>query len=170
MSREKQSRLDRADRRIIDELRLDGRLSVAELSRRVGISKTPCQLRLKRLLETGFIKGFRAIIDFDRIGEGHIAFAQVKLANTNEEALSAFRAAVMQVEEIEECHMIAGSFDYLLKIRTADIQGYRAVLGDRISTLPFVASTSTFVVMESLIDQGAEARYRLDKSPPQLQR
>jgi Lrp/AsnC family leucine-responsive transcriptional regulator len=166
----KQSRLDRVDRRIIDELRLDGRLSVAALSRRVGISKTPCQLRLKRLIETGFIKGFRAIIDFDRIGEGHIAFAQVKLTNTTEEALGAFRDAVMQVEEIEECHMIAGSFDYLLKIRTADIQGYRAVLGDSISTLPHVASTSTFVVMESLVDQGAEPRPRPVRSSPPLPR
>lgn len=153
--REKQDRLDRADRRIIDELRLDGRLTVAELSRRVGISKTPCQLRLKRLIESGFIRGFRAIVDFDRIGVGHIAFAQVKLANTSEEALCAFRAAVMQVEEIEECHMIAGNFDYLLKIRTADIQGYREVLGEGISSLPYVSSTSTFVVMEVIVDSNA---------------
>ncbi|NOW47483.1 Lrp/AsnC family leucine-responsive transcriptional regulator [Novosphingobium sp. SG751A] len=147
------SPIDQIDRKMIEELRVDARLSVTELSRRVGLSKTPCQIRLKRLVEDGYIRGFRAVIDPVRLGMGHIAFAEVKLSDTREKALEAFRRAVLQVEEVEECHMLASHFDYLLKVRTADITAYRAVLGEKISSLPHVASTSTFVVMETIIDQ-----------------
>jgi Lrp/AsnC family leucine-responsive transcriptional regulator len=148
-------RLDLFDRRIIDELRTDGRLPVSELARRIGLSKTPCQVRLRRLLAQGYIRGFRAVVDPIKLGAGHIAFAEVKLSDTREAALEAFRRAVLQIEEVEACHMIASSFDYLLKIRTPDILSYRMVLGEKISSLPHVASTSTFVVMETIVDSGS---------------
>jgi len=144
---------DQIDRKIIEELRVDARLSVTELARRVGLSKTPCQIRMKRLMDEGYIRSFRAVIDPVKLGMGHIAFAEVKLSDTREKALEAFRRAVLLVEEVEECHMIASNFDYLLKVRTSDIMAYRAVLGEKISSLPHVASTSTFVVMETIIDQ-----------------
>lgn len=147
--------IDQIDRRIIEQLRVDGRMSVTELAGRVGLSKTPCQVRLKRLQDEGYIRGFRAVLDPVKLGIGHIAFAEVKLSDTREAALAEFRRAVLQVREIEECHMIASSFDYLLKVRTGDIRSYRTVLGEKISSLPHVASTSTFVVMESIIDNGA---------------
>lgn len=146
------SPIDQIDRRIIEELRGDGRLSVTELARRVGLSKTPCQIRLKRLVEGGYIRGFRAVTDPVKLGLGHIAFAEVKLSDTREKALQEFGKAVMQVREIEACHMIASSFDYLLKVRTADIHSYRRVLGEKISSLPHVSSTSTYVVMETIIE------------------
>ena len=148
------SHIDQIDRKIIEVLRGDGRVTVTELASRVGLSKTPCQIRLKRLIDDGVIRGFRAVTDPVKLGLGHIAFAEVKLSDTREAALSAFANAVLQVREIEECHMIASSFDYLLKVRTADIHSYRRVLGEKISSLPHVASTSTFVVMESIIDMG----------------
>ena len=148
------SHVDQIDRKIIEVLRGDGRVTVTELANRVGLSKTPCQIRLKRLIDDGVIRGFRAVTDPVKLGLGHIAFAEVKLSDTREAALSAFANAVLQVREIEECHMIASSFDYLLKVRTADIHSYRRVLGEKISSLPHVASTSTFVVMESIIDMG----------------
>lgn len=144
--------IDLFDRRIIEELRADGRLSVTELARRVGLSKTPCQVRLRRLVDEGYILGFRAVIDPARLGLDHVAFAEVKLSDTRERALEAFRRAVLKIPEVEECHMIASSFDYLLKVRTADIRRYRAVLGEHISSLPHVASTSTFVAMETIRD------------------
>ncbi len=128
-------------------------MPVAELARQVGLSKTPCQIRLRRLVDDGFIRGFRAMIDPMKLGIGHIAFAEVKLSDTRERALAEFRLAVIRIEEVEECHMIASNFDYLLKVRTADILTYRAVLGEKISSLPHVASTSTFVVMETITDQ-----------------
>lgn len=144
--------IDGFDRRIIEALRSDGRLSVTELARRVGLSKTPCQVRLKRLIDHGYILGFRAVIDPARLGLDHIAFTEVKLSDTREAALDEFRRAVLRIPEVEECHMIASSFDYLLKVRTADIRRYREVLGERISALPHVANTSTFVAMETIRD------------------
>ena len=151
---EKNSKIDRIDNRIIDALVENGRISITELSEKVGLSKTPCQLRLKRLMNDGYITGFRAVLNPAKMGLEHIAFAEVKLSDTREEALRAFNAAVKKIREVEECHMIASSFDYLLKVRTSDIKRYRIVLGEKISALPYVESTSTFVVMQNVVDSG----------------
>ncbi|MHC5305757.1 Lrp/AsnC family transcriptional regulator [Bartonella sp. LJL80] len=148
------SEIDRIDNRIIDALVENGRISITELSEKVGLSKTPCQVRLKRLIDEGYITGFRAVLNPGKMGLDHIAFAEVKLSDTREEALRAFNAAVKKIREVEECHMIASSFDYLLKVRTSDIKRYRIVLGEKISALPYVASTSTFVVMQNVVDAG----------------
>lgn len=148
------SEIDQFDRRILEALTLDGRMSVTDLAQQVGLSKTPCQVRLKRLMDEGYIVGFRAVLDPRRLGLDHIAFAEVRLSDTREKALNEFNSAVMKIKEVEECHMIAGSFDYLLKIRTADIKKYRQVLGEKISSLPHVSNTSTFVVMQSVKDSG----------------
>jgi Lrp/AsnC family transcriptional regulator, leucine-responsive regulatory protein len=148
------SEIDLFDRKIIEALADQGRMSVTELAKQVGLSKTPCQVRLKRLLDEGYILGFRAVLDPQKLGLDHVAFAEVRLSDTREKALGEFNAAVMKIREVEACHMIAGSFDYLLKVRTADIRRYRHVLGERISSLPHVANTSTFVVMQSVKDNG----------------
>lgn len=151
---EKLSDVDQFDRKILDILTVEGRISVTELARRIGLSKSPTQARLKRLEESGVIRGYRALYDPIRLGRDHVAFVEVKLTDTREAALSAFNAAVMQVPEIEQCHLIAGAFDYLLKVRTAGMTGYRAVLADRISTLPHVANTSTYVAMQAVKEEG----------------
>lgn len=142
--------LDDFDRKIIAALSADGRMTVTDLARIVGLSKTPCQVRLRRLIESGVISGFRAIVDPAKMGLDHIAFTEVKLSDTRERALSEFNAAVQRIPEVEECHMMASNFDYLLKVRTADIRRYRIVLGEKISSLPHVASTSTFVAMQTV--------------------
>ena len=149
------SEIDRFDRAILDALGEDGRMSVTDLAEKVGLSKTPTQVRLRRLIDQGTILGFRAVIDPARLGLDHVAFAEVKLSDTRERALSEFNAAVRKIREVEECHMIASSFDYLLKVRTANIRRYREVLGEKISSLPHVASTSTFVAMEAVKEAGA---------------
>lgn len=146
--------IDRIDNKIIDALVENGRISITDLAEKVGLSKTPCQLRLKKLTDDGVITGFRAILNPERMGLDHIAFAEVKLSDTREAALLQFNAAVKKIREVEECHMIASNFDYLLKVRTSDIKRYRIVLGEKISTLPFVASTSTFVAMQNIVDAG----------------
>jgi Lrp/AsnC family leucine-responsive transcriptional regulator len=142
--------LDRFDAAILRALAVDGRMSVADLARRIGLSKSPTQARVKRLEETGVIAGYRAVIPPVRLGLAHVAFVEVRLSDTREAALQAFNRAVREAPEIEECHMIAGGFDYLLKVRTGDIAAYRHVLAERISRLPHVASTSTYVVMEAV--------------------
>ena len=123
--------LDEFDRKIIALLQREGRISITELAARVGLSKTPCQIRLKRLLAEGVILGFEAVVDPARLGMEHVAFAQVRLSATREQALQEFGVAVRAIAEVEECHMIAANFDYLLKVRTANIQRYRAVLGEK---------------------------------------
>ncbi|WP_176596054.1 MULTISPECIES: Lrp/AsnC family transcriptional regulator [Sphingobium] len=150
--------LDEFDRKIIAALVEDGRMTVTDLAQAVGLSKTPCQVRLRRLIDTGVIRGFRAIVDPAKFGMDHVAFAEVKLSDTREKALDEFNAAVRRIPEVEECHMIASSFDYLLKVRTADIRRYRAVLGEKISSLPHVASTSTYVAMETVLDASGHPR------------
>ena len=145
--------LDAFDRKILSHLALDGRISVTDLAKQVGMSKTPCHLRMRRLIEIGVITGFRAAMDPAKLGLDHVAFTEVKLSDTREKALDEFNAAVRRIPEVEECHMIASSFDYLLKVRTPDIRRYRIVLGEMISSLPYVASTSTFVAMETVKDR-----------------
>lgn len=147
-------RLDSFDHAILRALSADGRMSVAVLAQKIGLSKSPTAARLKRLEECGVIKGYRAILDPIRMGLDHVAFVEVKLSETREVALRAFNKAVQAVPEIEQCHMIASGFDYLLKVRTRDIADYRRVLGESISALPYVSATSTHVAMETVRDGG----------------
>lgn len=146
--------LDRIDHAILAALGENARMTVTELAERVGLSKTPCAARLRRLEEAGVIRGYRAIVDHVRLGQGHVAFVQVHLTDTKTPALAAFDAAVRAIPEVEECHLIAGAFDYLVKVRTRDIDAFRRVLGERISALPHVSHTSTFVAMSTVVDRG----------------
>lgn len=147
---DKNSYLDRFDKMIIDILSEEGRLSVTDLAKRIGLSKSPCQVRLGRLLEQGYITGFQAVLNHKKLGQDHVAFVEVKLSNTRESALKDFNEAVIKIPQVEQCHMIAGAFDYLLKVRTKDIVAYRQVLGEKVSALPYVASTSTYVAMQTV--------------------
>lgn len=149
------SQIDRIDLKILRILQQDGRIPVTELAGRVGLSKTPCQTRVKRLQAGGYIRGFRAILDPSKLGQSHVTFVEVKLNDTREAALGAFNDAVQAIAQIEQCHMIAGAFDYLLKVRSSDIDDYRRTLGEVISTLPHVSSTSTHVSMQAVKDDGA---------------
>ncbi|MCC1494347.1 Lrp/AsnC family transcriptional regulator [Cognatishimia sp. F0-27] len=146
--------LDQFDRSILKILASDGRISITELARRIGLSKSPTQARLRRLEEAGVIRGYRAILDPIQLGVNHVAFVEVKLTSTREGDLAAFNEAVTRVPEIEQVHLIAGNFDYLLKVRTSDMSRYRRVLAEVISILPCVASTSTYVAMEAVKEAG----------------
>lgn len=151
---EKSKGLDPFDRKILDTLAVDGRISVTDLARKIGLSKSPTQARLKRLEDQRIIQGYSALFDPIQLGRDHVAFVEVKLSDTREAALAAFNKAVIGVPEIEQCHLIAGAFDYLLKVRTAGMTGYRAVLAEKISTLPHVANTSTYVAMQAVKEDG----------------
>ncbi|MAY41930.1 MULTISPECIES: Lrp/AsnC ligand binding domain-containing protein [unclassified Neptuniibacter] len=149
--------LDKLDISILRELQKNGRITVTELANRVGLSKTPCQVRMRRLEDLGYLLGYTAIIDQKKLGSKHVAFVQVTMSDTKTKALQAFNDAVRLIPEVEQCHMIAANFDYLLKVRTSDIEGYREVLGEKISSLPYVKQTSTFVVMEDVKDIASKA-------------
>ena len=147
---ERTSELDGFDRKILDVIAVEGRISVTDLSKRIGLSKSPTQARLRRLEENGVVRGYRALFDPILLGRDHVAFVEVKLSDTREKALAAFNAAVLQIPEIEQCHLIAGAFDYLLKVRTSGMASYRLVLAERLSTLPHVSNTSTYVAMQAV--------------------
>ncbi|MGB7241578.1 MAG: Lrp/AsnC ligand binding domain-containing protein [Sulfitobacter sp.] len=142
--------LDRFDRSILSVLAKDGRISITDLAKSIGLSKSPTQARLRRLEGSGVIIGYRALLDPIRLGLDHVAFVEVRLSDTREAALRAFNMAVARVPEIEQAHMIAGNFDYLLKVRTSDMPSYRRILGEAISNLPHVAGTSTYVAMQAV--------------------
>jgi len=142
--------IDRFDRAILSVLAEDGRISITDLAARIGLSKTPTQGRLRKLEQSGVILGYRALLDPIRLGLDHVAFVEVRLSDTREAALRAFNAAVAKVPEIEQAHMIASHFDYLLKVRTRDMSAYRRFMGDTISGLPHVSHTSTYVAMEAV--------------------
>jgi Lrp/AsnC family leucine-responsive transcriptional regulator len=144
--------MDEYDRKILSVLSIEGRISMTALGERVGLSKTPVTARVKRLEEEGVITGYRATLSASKLGVEHIAFLEVKLSDTREKALDAFNQAVRAIPEVEACHMIAGGFDYLIKVRTSDIFAYRQVLGEQLSGLPNVASTSTYISMQSIVD------------------
>lgn len=148
----KNSEIDEMDLRIIRALSNNGRMTVTDLADQLGMSKTPCTVRLNRLVRDRYILGFRAIVNAEKLDQSHVAFVEVKLSDTKEKALAAFNAAVSTIPEVEQCHLVAGPFDYLLKVRSRDITAYRQVLAEQISTLPHVASTSTYVAMEAVKD------------------
>lgn len=144
--------LDRFDRSIISILQTEGRITLTELALKVGLTKTPCAARLKKLESDGYILGYKAIVDSGKLGLGHVAFVEVKLTDTKLNALDSFADEARKIAEIEQLHLIAGPFDYLVKVRTADINTFRLVLGEKISALPYVSHTSTFVAMRTVVD------------------
>lgn len=154
MSRE----LDKIDHRILAELAANGRLPIVELAARVNLTNTPCSERVKRLEKSGFITGYCAVVDKELLGLGHLTVVQVSLAATADHSLDRFNEAVRDIPEIETCLMVAGSFDYMLTVRTRDIAHFRTVLGDRINKLPGIHQTSSFTVMETVKEPaGAKA-------------
>jgi Lrp/AsnC family leucine-responsive transcriptional regulator len=144
--------IDKIDDQIIRILAKNGRITLSDLAKEVNLSISPCQARLKKLEEKKYILGYHARINYEQLQKAHVAFVQVVLSDTRASALENFNREVSKLESIEQCHMIAGNFDYLLKVRTKNISEYRLLLAEKISSLPNVASTSTFVSMESVKD------------------
>ena len=142
--------LDNYDRKILKLLQGNGRMTITELSDQIGLSKTPCLNRVKKLETKGYIRGYRAVINHELVDDNHIAFVQIKMDDTKTQALNDFNAAIKEIPEVVQCHMIASHFDYLLKVRTNNMESYRKVLGEKISALPHVQNSSTFVVMEEV--------------------
>ncbi|WP_159804191.1 Lrp/AsnC ligand binding domain-containing protein [Litoreibacter roseus] len=147
--------LDRIDQRILDELQRDGRLSIVELARRVFLTKTPTAERVRRLEKTGVISGYHARIAPDQVDLSHVTVVHVNLTKTSDEMLDAFNVAVTRIPEVQSCLMIAGSFDYMLKVRTRNMAHFREVLGEQIGKLPGVMQTHSFAVMETVKDTNA---------------
>ncbi|MEL7547695.1 MAG: Lrp/AsnC ligand binding domain-containing protein [Pseudomonadota bacterium] len=142
--------LDPFDRHILRAMQDNGRLSISDLSEEVGLSKTPCLTRLRRLEAQGYIQRYKGVLDAAKIRQDYVTFVQVKLTATTRRHLQDFSAAVQDIPQIQSCHMMSGGYDFLLKIRTRNMRSYRELLGDVLSELPGIAQTSTFPVMETV--------------------
>lgn len=146
--------LDEIDRKILNELQHNARIPVTELAKRVNLSKTPVAQRIRQMEEAGLISAYRAVISPLKLGLSHVTYVEVRLSDTREAALRKFNEAVRNIPEVEECYMIAGGFDYLIKVRSRDIADYRRVMGEEISALPYIHSTSSYVAMEAVVENG----------------
>ena len=145
--------LDNIDKNILRILQNDGRISIVNLAERVGLTKTPCLTRLRRLEKTGYIDGYQARINPHKVDQSYLVYVQIKLENTTSQTLRNFNQAAKATPDIMSCHMLSGGYDYLLKIRTRDMASYRELLGDVIASLPGVLTTASFPVMEEVMDR-----------------
>lgn len=149
--------IDRIDRRILDVLQRDGRISNLKLAEAVALSPTAVLARVQRLAKDGYILGYEARLNPLKLGAGMLVFVEVLLDRTSPNVFEQFKAAVQVRAEIMECHLVAGGFDYLLKIRTADMNAYRQFSGDVLWLLPGVRETRTYAVMEEVKHSAALA-------------
>ncbi|WP_371185163.1 leucine-responsive transcriptional regulator Lrp [Thalassotalea maritima] len=143
-------KLDRIDKNILKELQKNGRLSNVELSKRVGLSPTPCLERVKKLENDGVITGYSANLNPKYLDAALLVFVEIKLTRTSPDVFDDFAKAVMRFDEIQECHLVSGNFDFLLKTRVSDMIAYRDLLGDTLLKLPSVAESRTYVVMQEV--------------------
>ncbi|MGL6257886.1 leucine-responsive transcriptional regulator Lrp [Vibrio sp. WXL103] len=142
--------LDRIDRNILNELQKDGRISNVELSKRVGLSPTPCLERVRRLERQGYITGYTALLNPQYLDASLLVFVEITLNRGTPDVFDEFNNAVQRLDDIQECHLVSGDFDYLLKTRVSDMSAYRKLLGDTLLRLPGVNDTRTYVVMEEV--------------------
>jgi Lrp/AsnC family leucine-responsive transcriptional regulator len=142
--------LDRTDRRILALLQQDGRMTNAKLAEAVHMSPTATLIRVRRLTTHGYILGYRARLNPLKLGMGMLVFVEVLLDRTTPNVLEEFKQAVKDRPEVVECHLVAGGFDYLIKLRAADMSDYRDIAARVLWQLPGVRETRTYAVMEEV--------------------
>jgi len=142
--------LDRTDRRILECLQADGRISNVQLARKVNLTPTPCIERVKRLERQGYIRGYTALLDPELVDASLLVFVEIDLARKSPDAFRKFREEARHLTEIMDCHLVSGNFDYLIKARVKDMKAYRKLLGDKILSLPGVSGSRSYVVMEEV--------------------
>ena len=141
--------LDRIDKAILKTLQEQGRISNVELAKVINLSASPCLDRVKRLETEGYIKGYGALLDASKLNYGMTAYNQVTLDRTTADVFKLFKIEVVKIKEIVECHLVAGGYDYLLKIRFSHIESYRLIL-EKIAGLPAISQTHTYMVTEHI--------------------
>lgn len=148
MSRERHRRdLDQIDKKILTLLQKNGRATNQWLARQIDLSPTPCLERVRRLEKDGFIEGYRATVVPEAVGCPMLIYALISFDYAVDGVYEKFRKEIAQIKEIVECHMVTGNVDFIMKIRTADINGFRALLEDKILKLPGVRITHSYVAM-----------------------
>ncbi len=142
--------LDRTDYRILDRLQKNSKITNVELAEQINLSPPPCLERVKRLERDGYIKKYVAILNPYKLNAGLLAYIQVSLRSTASKDLEDFNRAMTLLDQVQECHMVSGGFDYLIKVRTSDMQSYREFLGNDLANIANVRETHTYVVMQEV--------------------
>ena len=144
------NQLGRIDRNIVRLLQRDARMAHTELARRVGLSTTPCKERVRRLEREGVIQHYQAVLDPAALDRALVVFVQIRLNRTSQDIFEQFTVAALDLPEVQECYLVSGNFDYLIKARVADMNAYRDLLGETLLTLPGVQESTSYVVMEQV--------------------
>jgi Lrp/AsnC family leucine-responsive transcriptional regulator len=150
MKKTKSRVLDRIDQKILRQLQGNARMTNADLARSINLSPTPCLERVKRLEADGYILDYVTLLNPQKLGAGVVSFIQVQLDRTNPDVFDRFKEQVALCPEVMECHMVAGGFDYLLKVRTRNMLEYRDFLGETLARMSDIKQTHTYVVMEEV--------------------
>ncbi|UZE47691.1 Lrp/AsnC family transcriptional regulator [Rhodopseudomonas sp. P2A-2r] len=144
--------LDRIDRKILHRLQRDGRLSNADLAKATSTSAATCHRRTQRLFDNGVIRSVRAEIAPEKVGRGTLVMVGVVLDRSTRESFAIFEAAIAKLPFVLDCHLVAGDFDFFLKIRARDIADFNRLHGEQLIALPGVRQTRTFFVMKEVVD------------------
>lgn len=147
--------IDQTNARILRELRADGRISNLALADKVGLSPSACLRRVQDLERRGVITGYRARLDPVQTGQAYVVYVAVGLSEHSKDAQTGFEAAMIRYDEVTECHNIAGAFEYLLRVETADMAGYKTFHTDCLGIVPHVRSITSYMVMGSPKDTRA---------------
>ena len=142
--------LDRMDRKILDILQRDGRISMTDLAQQIGLSTSPCSERVKRMERAGVISGYQARVSPKALGKSLLVFVEITLSSKSAEVFDKVREELLHVPDVQECHLVSGSFDYLVKARLGGMDEYRSLLGDVLKKLPVTAQSHSYVVMEEV--------------------
>ena len=142
--------LDRLDRKILDALQRNGRITMTELGEQIGLSTSPCAERVRRLERQGVITGYHARVDPQAIGKTLLVFVEITLSSKSGEVFEAVRREMLYLPEVMECHLVSGSFDYLVKARLHAMSDYRDLLGSILKKIPVPAQSHSYVVMEEV--------------------
>lgn len=143
-------KLDRIDRMILDILQNEGRIAISELASRVSLSTTPCSERVKRLERDGIIIGYHARLNPKHLDRNLLVFLEISLSAKSGDVFEQVAKDLMEIPEVQECHLISGDFDYLVKARLKEMSAYRRLLGDLLKKLPSSASSHSYIVMEEI--------------------
>jgi Lrp/AsnC family leucine-responsive transcriptional regulator len=149
------TKMDDTNHRILRELARDGRQTNLQLADRIGLSPSACLRRVQEMERAGIIKGYRAVIDSEKLGLGFVAYVTVGLNSHTKAAQEAFERAVARAPQVRECHNVTGTIEYLLRVETADLAAYKHWHTDVLGVLPQVQAITTFVVMGSPKDERA---------------
>lgn len=142
--------MNKSDQKILRVLQRDGRISFTDLGKEVGLTTTPCIERVRKLEREGYIEGYAAMLDAAKMNRGLVVFVQVRLDRSSKKTFDDFRRSIQTLPQVQECYLVTGSFDFLVKARVKDMTAYRDLLEGSLLSLPGVQESTSIAAMETV--------------------